>query len=31
MKTHHEGGGVGRAALKAGMNRKTARRYLQGG
>jgi transposase len=31
MKTHHEGGGVGRAAMKAGMDRKTARRYLQRG
>ena len=31
MKTTNEGDGVGRAAMKAGMDRKTARRYLQRG
>ena len=30
-ETHHEGDGVSRAAMKAGMDRKTARRYLQCG
>lgn len=31
MKTTNEGDGVGRAAMKAGMDRKTARRYLKHG
>jgi hypothetical protein len=31
MKTTNEGDGVGRAAMKAGMDRKTARRYLKRG
>ena len=29
MKTFNEGGGIGLAAMKAGMDRKTARRYLR--
>ena len=31
MKTFNEGGGIGHAAMKAGMDRKTARRYVQRG
>jgi len=29
MKTFNEGGSIGLAAMKAGMDRKTARRYLR--
>ena len=31
MKTFNDGGGIGCAAMKAGMDRKTARRYLRRG